>query len=612
MRGTFGVLILLAVALMSAPPAAPASETDAPPLSTGAASPGESSGLERAWFGAGASLERRAEHTRRRALEVGADNLEPAARALLAADDEDHALRNARLAVGLAPDLPIAHMTLAGAYWREGEYRECFAQIFASLAAIPRHLEASLWIAASLLVVISAVFVAGSLAFVFAVGVAGFSRAAHDLGDLLSSHLPGFARSALLFALIGIPVALGEGLLGLMLGVLGIGFVYGGPRYRVVLGLAVALFMLGLYPLLQLAGTALDALDADPVATASLAVVRDTARPAQVALLQEAELQGDGLAARVLAARSMRLGDFDRARERFGRLFEEDAADPLVLTSLGNMAFRAGRTDEAIGFYERARAVGESAVLLFDLSQAYARGFRMEEFELTLQRAQTLDADVVAELSGFADPGFVADVPFPIAPIRSRMFARADGGALVDAAVAVVAPGWIGRSPTHVAAAFLLVLLGGSLLTGRYQQAGRCGRCGRRICARCDDSMWSSELCDGCHHLFNRPQGTDPQLRMTRISALRRREARVEKASTLASVVVPGVSGLLARRPDLSLVSILFFLAAVALFAWRGGVVPDPLAVGHAGPLAFVAAGVVMFLLYAGVMLSGILIRRSQ
>ena len=163
-----------------------------------------------------------------------------------------------------------------------------------------------------------------------------------------------------------------------------------------------------------------------------------------------------------------------------------------------------------------------------------------------------------------------------------------------------------------MAAAFLLVLLGGSLLTGRYQQAGRCGRCGRRICARCDDSMWSSELCDGCHHLFNRPQGTDPQLRMARISALRRREARVEKASALASVVVPGVSGLLARRPDLSLVSILFFLAAVSLFAWRGGVVPDPLAVGHAGPLAFVAAGVVMFLLYAGVMLSGILIRRSQ
>lgn len=613
MRGMACALVFVVGALLGASPAAMAFEVSGGgAVALASASPKTDSELERAWFGAGATLDLRAERARRRALEVGADNLEPAARALVATDDPTRALENGRLAVQLAPDLPIAHMALAGAYWRAGQYRDCLSQIFKSLAAIPRHLEASIWLVGSLLVVVAAVLIGGSLAFSFAVGAAGFSRASHDLGDLLSNHMPGFARAALLCALVGVPVALGEGLVGLMLGVLGIGVVYGGPRHRVVLALAVALFMVGLYPALQLAGTALDALDADPIATASLAVVRDAAMPAQITLLQEAELQGDDLAARILAVRAMRQGDTDRARERFVRLFEEKAADPLVLTTLGNMAFRSGRTDEAIDYYERAQAVEESAVLMFDLSQAYARDFRMEEFELTMQRAQVLDANVVNELSAFADPEFVVDMPFPIVPIRNRMLAEADGRALVDSVVAIVAPGWLGESPLHMAGAFALVLFGGGLVSSRFQHAGRCGRCGRRICARCDDSMWSSDLCDGCHHLFNRPQGTDPQLRMARISALRKRESRIDKLSTFASVAVPGVSGLLARRPDLAFVSILFFAATVALLIWRGGVVPDPLAVGNAGPLAFVASGVLMFLLYMGVMFSGILIRRSQ
>jgi len=586
---------------------APAAEAAAP---SGPARP--DSELERAWFHAGADPSLRAERMRRRALELGVANLESAARALIAIDDPERAVEHAGLAVRLAPDLPIAHMALARALWGEGEYRASIGAVFASLLAIPRHLEASLWLVGSLLLVLATVLIGAPIAFIAWVGVGGFARAAHDIGDLVSKRTPGFARVALLCAVAGVPLALGEGLLGLLLGVLGIGVVYGGPRHRAVLAMSIVLLVIGLYPVLHLAGAALDALDADPVATASLAVVRGSETPAQVDLLKEAELSGDDLAARILAVRAMRRGDTDRARERFERLEAEQAADALVLTALGNMAFRAGRTEEAIAHYERAEKVQESAVLMFDLSQAYARAFRMEEFEQAMQRAQALDDAVVAELSEVGDPALVADVPFPIAPIRNRMLSSADGSALVASVAGRLAPGRLGDSPVHTAGSLAVVLLAGLLLTSRYQHAGRCERCGRRICARCDDSMWSADLCDGCHHLFNRPQGTDPQLRMARLKALRAREGRIEKLATAASLIVPGVSGLLARRPDLAFVSILFFVAAVALFAWRGGVVPDPLAVGPTGPLAFVTAGVTMALLYLGVMLLGIAIRRSR
>jgi ribosomal protein L37AE/L43A len=176
----------------------------------------------------------------------------------------------------------------------------------------------------------------------------------------------------------------------------------------------------------------------------------------------------------------------------------------------------------------------------------------------------------------------------------------------------VLAPGRLGRSPGVLAGALAVVWLAGGLLSSRFQHAGRCARCGRRTCARCDDNVWSADLCDGCHHLFNRPQGTDPQLRMARLAALRRREGRIEKLATVGSLLLPGAAGLLAKRPDLSFVSLLLFAGAAACFFWHEGVVPDPLAVGQAGPLAFGVAGGVLLFLYAGAVLSGILIRRSQ
>ena len=100
-------------------------------------------------------------------------------------------------------------------------------------------------------------------------------------------------------------------------------------------------------------------------------------------------------------------------------------------------------------------------------------------------------------------------------------------------------------------------------------------------------------------------------MRMTRLSELQVWESRRGRLAALASLLIPGAGGLLARRPDLGFFGILLFGMSVTLLVWRDGIVPDPLTVGSAGPLAFVVTSCVAGVLYFGVVVRGLLIRRS-
>ncbi len=541
--------------------------------------------IEQAWFDRGGSEAQRIRRTRRFGLEAGQANLEGPARALIAIEDPERSRQHAEWAVALAPDLPMAHAALAQALFSEGAYREAALRMLESVTAIPRHLESRLWLGGSLLLLAAGVLVVSGLAFILFSALMGFSRAAHDLGDVLSKRTPGFARAALMLAVIGLPMAMGEGLVGMLLGGVGIGVLYGGSRDRFVLGLATILLVLGLFPILRMAGSTLEALDSAPVVNAGLAVTRGIETAAQVDLLREAEEQNDVLAAKLLAFRALQKGHAEDARRRFEKILATNKGDAFVLTTLGNMAFRAGKTSEAVHFYGRARALEESPMILFDLAQAYARGFHMVEFERTLGRAQALDSEIVEELSAFGDADFVAQAPFPLELLWQRVFERSSGEAFAQSLRRLIAPGWLGDSAIHFAGGLFLVFLTCLLMVGRFQQAGRCSRCGVRICARCDNSMWSSHVCDGCHQLFSRPQGTDPSLRMQRLGRLREREQRINRIHALLRWGVPGVAGLLGKRPDWALLSIFLFWASAGFTLFSLGAVPDPLAMGPTGTL---------------------------
>jgi hypothetical protein len=228
-----------------------------------------------------------------------------------------------------------------------------------------------------------------------------------------------------------------------------------------------------------------------------------------------------------------------------------------------------------------------------------------------MAQAQMLDEDAIAALSRTAAPDFVADLPFDMRPIWGRLIEGARDTAFVSTTSRVVMPGWLGSSWRATSAGFGLAALIALILAGRWEHSSKCGRCGHRICTRCDGTVWNSEICDGCHRLFHRPETTNPELRLARLSQLREREGRVGRVSLLSSILLPGVGGLLARRPDLSFLGLFFFAWGVVLFVWRKGVVADPLAVGAAGPLAFMLAGAVVALCYAAIVTTGLWIRRS-
>ena len=124
-------------------------------------------------------------------------------------------------------------------------------------SGIPRHLEASLWFAATGLIIASVGLVAAGLLCIAAAGIFAAPHAAHDLGDAISGEMPAFARVAFLGSLVfGLPL-LGEGLFGLALALLAIGVVYGRPGQRVVLAIAAACVIAGAYPVARLAGSTL-------------------------------------------------------------------------------------------------------------------------------------------------------------------------------------------------------------------------------------------------------------------------------------------------------------------------------------------------------------------
>jgi len=567
--------------------------------------------VERAWFGAGVGLAARAAAVRRPALSLGIDNFDSAARALIGSGDPGNELSNAMLAVRLAPDLPVAHMALARQHWAEGSRGDAFNEVVSAVMSMPRNLEASVWVVGSLLTMLALVLVLGPLMFIASVGVGFFGRGAHDLGDLSPVALPGFARFALLCILLLVPLLLGEGIAGLTLVLFSIGMVYGGSRHRMALVLAATLFVLGLYPVSQLASTVLRGLDADPIAAAALAVAQGTETRPDLERL-EAAAGSDFVAAHALAVHARRAGDTEDAVRLYSELQAAYPREAVVLGNYANIQFGLGDNETAAVLYERSAALLDSAVIMFNLSQAYARMFKIEEFEGAMRVAQGMDGSLVADLSRVGDANFVADIPFPMGQLRSRFFESARHIAAPADGIELLLPGWLGSGWLQIAGAFALMAMISVFLSGRFDQASACSRCGKRICARCDGTVWNSETCDGCHHLFHRPETTDPVKRMARLQELQKRESLRERIAALSAILIPGSGGLLARRPDLGFIGVLLFGSACALFVFRDGVVADPLTVGAAGPPVFVITGCFAAFGYLVVVVLGLLLRRNS
>jgi tetratricopeptide (TPR) repeat protein len=471
--------------------------------------------------------------------------------------------------------------------------------VIEGMGAIAGHTEASLWFAGSGLYLLSLALIAGSLLVIALAAALAAPHAAHDLSHIVPGRPAEFARAALLGALLLVPVALGEGVLGLALACLAVAVVYGTRRRRIALAFALAALFAGLYPTPRWAGAFLDAFPGDPVAQAAYSTAHGMAAPIDIARL-EAAGEGDPLALRGLAIHARQLGHLGRADALHQQLIEHDAADVAVLNNAANIRLDLGHVDSALDLYQRALAVERSPVVLFNLAQAYGLSFQVDDLNRTLEAAQREDGELIAQLAALQrakNEGFLVDMPLPVGTAWSRVLSVPPGDGLASELRAPITPGRLGASDLQAAGAFLAVfclawMIGAGLKTSRW-----CVRCGERQCRRCDTAI-VREVCESCTRLFDHPERTDRALRVQRIEELQERERRVRRLVTVASVLLPGAAGLVSERPMRGLLGALLFSLAVVCVLFRQGIVPDPLIAGAAAPVVFLGTAAVAFLLY--------------
>ena len=564
-----------------------------------------------AWNDAAQTSHARAAALRLARLEYGLGDLVGPATVIAADATEDEPHVHAELARDLAPGVPAFQVDRAIALFRSGDTGAATLAVGEAGLALASNLLAQLWWVENAAFVLLICLVSASFALFVLSAVLVWSHAAHDLGDVLSTHMPVFARHAALAAAVLTPFALGEGLLGLALGLFAVGFWYGNGGQRNALVMAAILFVVGVHPVAQLSTMARELVDGDPVVASTLRVLADQSTTADLERL-EAAAATDPVAAHALAYRDRRYGLMESSRDRLLAIVEAHPSDYVALANLGNLEHRRGNIPGAIDYYERAAAVEYDATLLFDLSQAYAGAFRMEEYEATLERAQNVDDQAVAALSNLGESSLVADLAFPTFQLRERFAGNLLAAEGESEVIAFLAPGLLAGAWYVTAGAFAVVALLGLLVADRWDHASLCSRCGHRICGRCEETVWSNEICEDCHHLFQYPEATDPSLRMARLQALSEREAFFDKIWLALSIAIPGMAGFAAKRPDLAMMGLLLFSWIAAVLVWPSGPFEDPLLMGGAAWVAFALPGVIAALAYAGVVVLGLILRKSR
>lgn len=580
------IVVLLATAALSVGAAQhelPSSHRD----STGSADPLEA--LELAWAAPSDRLEERGARLGDLARRLGVQALEPAAVALLIAPGPGRPLDRARIAVELAPSLPAAHAAHARALATEHRLVDAFVSSGRALTALWRHLDSRLWLEVAALTALVIALAAGGLLFLGVLGLMAAPRAAHDLGDLAvgarqnareRTDMPGFARAALLASLLLLPLASGEGAIGVGLALFALAVAYGDGTRRLVAVCAVAMLIAAVFPIETLRRQALARVVADPVPSSAYAAAQG------VPAAQDLERLGHAAAERPMAALALSLTEMRRGQlaDATAHLLPHlDASrDPALLNHAANLALLRGDDERAIELYERAARFTVSPEVLFNLSQAYGRAIQLGEQEATLARAQALDPDgVTALMVGQEDlPRGVVDLPLETAALLDDLQAPPAPGVPGHA----LAPGRLG-SPWVCLSLFLTAGAVGLLLPRRFRRSTTCSRCGVRRCPRCDRPGGGDGLCGACSRLTHSPETTDPGLRSARLEQLRRRQRQLGRVHAAASLVVPGTAGLIGRRPFLGLLGVVAFAGFVTLWRAASWLPSDPGSVGESATL---------------------------
>jgi tetratricopeptide (TPR) repeat protein len=539
----------------------------------------------------------------------------------LAAGSPALARKLCKLAVELAPSLPEAHLCLARTILADqpGAMSAASAELVLGVAAAVDDPRVGHALTANAAAVVGLGAVIAGLVFVVLLFARHARLYVHDLHHAFPIGARRWQTSLLAVALVLSPLLLQSGFLPLAFTAL----------------LACALYASGSE--IVLSCLLLGLLAAAPRGAESLGRVAAFAGPAADVWLVEhgegtraevARLSGRLASARpemavlfTLAHKAKREGDLDQAERLYRAALDssQGATNDALATlhnDLGNVYLLQNDAAKAIREYQQAiELVDALAAPHFNLSRALGmQGLAaLEKVQAEQNKALELDRAAIDAFTGGQlalsrkSNKFVMDLPLEPSMVDPLLDAQAQIASTVGDEARALLGG--AHAPTMLAAAAVLVLAL-HLVRGRIRPAGRCHRCGREVCKRCDvDARPEEALCAQCVNVFVRRTGIDPAERMRKefsVESYRRRRRLVARMCNFVS----GSGHVLLGYP---ITGILFLLVtgclAGSVLLFRG-VAHSPIAVRSGVSIFRIATTVAAFLAVYALCLRNLLSRQ--
>ncbi len=537
-----------------------------------------------------------------------------AAEARQRSNDAAGAVELASAAVDLSPDLPYAHLGLAGAYFFADatDVARVATELVTSLRRLfgdPRYLR-------SVEADLGAAFLLTFLATAAVVTLVLFGRRvrylAHDVHHLFPSAVAPWQSAAALALLLTLPVTLRLGLVA----------VLGVPLVSVAFYLSFRERLVGAIALGLLAGM--------PYGAGFLA--RQTAFAGTLADDVFA-LEGGGYGAdealqhierRVAEERAgfVELFSLGRYELRHGKVkaalahiqtaIASHPGDSRAMVALGNAMAANGDVDGALVIYESAAKADPSLAAapynLGRLLELRASGMRPDAAAGEVDRAQTalarsrdLDPSLSARKELEGNPPLNKLLLAP-GPLLADITALADPGAAPEKVQVQVGRQLLGDLELPLGAVLPLALGLALVAVGRVRGwvgASRvCSKCGRAVCRRCDPELGlGSEMCHQCVNVFVRRGVVPPPVKIRKQLEIERHQSRVDKLGLALGFLCSGAGHLFVGLPVRGAFYAFGFLFAVVMVFFRNGVLRAP----YGDPAYFFrlgALGVVFLLFY--------------
>lgn len=280
-----------------------------------------------------------------------------------------------------------------------------------------------------------------------------------------------------------------------------------------------------------------------------------------------------------------REGDVRAARRVLSYLPDSGtvALHAVATNSLGILHLADGEVDAAIAAFDDARSMSETAAVLYNLSQAYARGMRLIERTAPFSAARNLDPELVSRYNAFEGKNvhqFLIQEEIPLSAYLERTMRPSPEAAELAYEVRLwtLGPG----APSWAWLAFPVVGFLGVAL--RRSTIRRCSRCERPVCRSCAPGDSFGGTCARCAKLFARGASSDPRMRKIQLERDRRGQRRRALSRAALSLLVPGAVRMLEGRAASGACALVLAGMGAALLV-VAELVPVPFEVGGIGGL---------------------------